>query len=80
MAILSSSLLWEMVLLNISISIISMIVSGRSSISRIKFFGSEDEKFIIRRQQEINIFFREQIFRIINQNGSILASVLLNNF
>ena len=29
--------------------------------------------------EEINIFFREQIFRIINQNGSILASVLLNN-
>ena len=28
--------------------------------------------------EEINIFFREQIFRIINQNGSILASVLLN--
>ena len=29
--------------------------------------------------EEINIFFREQIFRIINKNGSILASVLLNN-
>ena len=29
--------------------------------------------------EEINIFFREQIFRIINKNGSILASILLNN-
>ena len=29
--------------------------------------------------EEINIFFRDKIFRILNKNGSILASVLLNN-